>query len=152
MPPGGAGTLARLGKELGASNMFESAFRLREYADGEAFETAGFTIVPHRVLHYEMLAFGFRVSKDSLVVAYSGDSGPDPELVEIARDADLFVCEATLVAPGPEGGVRGHLAIDEARDAFERAGAKRLLLTHRPAERPVGNGYELAYDGLELDL
>jgi hypothetical protein len=27
-----------------------------------------------------------------------------------------------------------------------------LLLTHRPAERPLENGYEQAYDGFELDL
>jgi ribonuclease BN (tRNA processing enzyme) len=30
------------------------------------------------------------------VVGYSGDSGPSDALTEIARDADLFVCEATL--------------------------------------------------------
>jgi ribonuclease BN (tRNA processing enzyme) len=152
VPPGGRKTLARLGEELGASTMFESTFRLREYAENEPFVAAGFTVVPMRVLHYEMLAFGFRVTKNGTTVAYSGDSGPDPRLVELAHGADLFVCEATLASPAHENGKRGHLAADEAQAAFEQSGAKRLLLTHRPAERPLANGYELAYDGLELDL
>jgi ribonuclease BN (tRNA processing enzyme) len=125
---------------------------MREYAADESFQAAGFGIVPMRVLHYKMLAFGFRVSRNGTVLAYSGDSGPDPQLVKLARGAELFVCEATLVAPDSEGDLRGHLAVVEALDAFEQAGAKRLLLTHRPSERPVDNGYELAYDGLELEV
>jgi ribonuclease BN (tRNA processing enzyme) len=104
------------------------------------------------VLHYQMLAFGFRVSDNGTTLAYSGDSGPDDALPELARDADLFVCEATLLAPNPEGGTRGHLAAEEADEAFRQSGAKRLLLTHRPVERPLANGYEQAYDGFELDL
>jgi ribonuclease BN (tRNA processing enzyme) len=54
--------------------------------------------------------------------------------------------------PNPEGGTRGHLAQEEAVEAFEASGAKRLLLTHRPFERPLDNGFELAHDGLELEI
>jgi ribonuclease BN (tRNA processing enzyme) len=132
--------------------MFESAFDMREYVDGEDFEAGGSRVTPRRVLHYQMLAFGFRVSDNGTTLAYSGDSGPSDALTELARDAELFLCEATLPAPNPEGGTRGHLAAEEAREAFRRSGAKRLLLTHRPAERPLDNGYEQVYDGLELDL
>ena len=32
------------------------------------------------------------------------------------------------------------------------SGARRLLITHRPAELPLDPGLEQAYDGLELDL
>jgi ribonuclease BN (tRNA processing enzyme) len=99
-----------------------------------------------------LLAFGFRVSEDGATLAYSGDSGPSEALPELARDADVFVCEATLVAPNPEGGTRGHLSAEEADAVFRASGAKRLLLTHRPAERPLENGYEQVYDGFELDL
>jgi ribonuclease BN (tRNA processing enzyme) len=152
LPPGGKATLARLGEELGRKDMFEATFPLHEYAEGEPFQAAGCTVLPRRVLHYTVLAFGFRVSQNGTVVAYSGDSGPSPQLAELARDADLFLCEATLETPNPEGGVRGHLATVEALEAFEQSGAKRLLLTHRPAERPLDAGLELAYDGLEVDL
>ena len=73
--------------------------------------------------------------------------GPSEELVELARDADLFLCEATLDAPRPDGGLRGHLSASEANDAFERSGAKRLLLTHRPKERPLEAEFEQVHDG-----
>ncbi len=152
VPPGGKETLARLGVELGQREMFEQTFALREYAEGTRFDAAGYEIEPKRVLHYSMLAFGFRVSQNGTVLAYSGDTGPSDSLTELARNADLFLCEATLASPNPEGGTRGHLAAREAKEAFERAGAKRLLLTHRPSERPLEAGFELAYDGLELDL
>src|SRR6266568_3370995 len=83
LPPGGRATLARLGEELGRPDMFESAFRVHEYADDEPFEAAGQVVTPRRVLHYQMLAFGFRVSQNEMVVAYSGDSGPSDALVEL---------------------------------------------------------------------
>jgi ribonuclease BN (tRNA processing enzyme) len=155
LPPGGRETLARLGEELGQRDMFETTFRVHEYTDGTPFVAAGSTVTPRRVLHYEMLAFGFRVSADGATLAYSGDSGPSDALPELARDADLFLCEATLLAaPFPEAntGPRGHLAAPEAESAFRASGAKRLLLTHRPVERPLDGTYEQVYDGFEVEL
>src|SRR5213075_2531536 len=57
LPPGGRETLAKLGEELGRPDMFDSAFRVREYVEGEPFEVGGLTVTPRRVLHYQMLAF-----------------------------------------------------------------------------------------------
>jgi len=144
--------LCAIGGRLGQREMFEDAFRLREYADEEKFTAAGFEVTPIRVLHYQLLAFGFRASANGMVVGYSGDSGPNENLAEIARGADLFVCEATLLRPNPEGGTRGHLSAEEAIEAFEASGAKRLLLTHRPFERPLEDSLELARDGMEIEL
>jgi ribonuclease BN (tRNA processing enzyme) len=86
------------------------------------------------------------------VLAYSGDTGVTPSLLDIAADADLFLCEATLLAPNPEGGTRGHLASDEAVEAFEESGAKRLLLTHRPHERPLDSSLQQVHDGMEVEV
>jgi ribonuclease BN (tRNA processing enzyme) len=72
--------------------------------------------------------------------------------VESARDADLFVCEATLLRGELDGEPRGHLSLDEAVEAFEASNAKRLLVTHRPRELPTPDSFELAYDGLEIDV
>ena len=152
VPPEGQEMLAAIGGRLGQQQMFEEAFDLREYADGEPFEAAGFSVTPHRVLHYQLIAFGFRASANGTVLAYSGDSGPSDALPEIARDADLFVCEATLAAPNPEGGKRGHLSAEEANEAFEASAAKRLLITHRPFERPLEDGFEQAFDGMQIEV
>ena len=66
--------------------------------------------------------------------------------------SDLFLCEATLERGELDGEPRGHLSADEAIEAFEASGARRLLLTHRPAELPLDEGLERAYDGMELEL
>ena len=152
IPPGGQEMLTAIASRLGQREMFEQVFDLYEYEQDKPFEAAGFEVTPRRVLHYELLAFGFRASANGTALAYSGDSGPSDQLHELAREADLFVCEATLMAPNPEGGTRGHLAATEALEAFEAAGARRLLITHRPLERPLDDGLEQAYDGLELEV
>ena len=65
----------------------------------------------------------------------------------------LTVVGCSPAWPNPEGGgLRGHLAAVEAVEAFREAGARRLLITHRPFERPLEDGLEQAYDGLELEL
>jgi ribonuclease BN (tRNA processing enzyme) len=152
VPPGGYKLLCEIGERLGTPDMFTKAFTVHEYEDGGAFDTAGFRITPRRVLHYDLRAYGFRVSCNGKTLAYSGDTGPSDALPELARDADLFLCEATLLEPNPEGGTRGHLAAVEAREAFEASGAKRLLLTHRPAERPLEPGFEQVYDGYATQI
>ncbi len=152
VPPQGRELLASIGARIGQPGMFEEAFEMHEYAECEPFEAAGFEVTAHRVLHYDLVAFGFRASANGTVVSYSGDSGPSDELAQLARDADLFVCEATLLSPNPEGGLRGHLSAEEAVAAFEASGAKRLLLTHRPFERPLDGTFEQAYDGQKLEI
>lgn len=154
VPPAGRELLSELGSRLGRPDMFESTFVVHEYEGGAPFATAGMEVTAMRVLHYELEAYGFRVAANGSVLAYSGDSGPHESLVEIARDADLFVCEATLEdgTEEREGNPRGHLSPTEATRAFEASGAKRLVLTHRPKERALDGRYEQLADGQELDV
>jgi ribonuclease BN (tRNA processing enzyme) len=153
LPPGGARRLRELGGRLGFEDMFERTFQLCRYEEETPFEAAeGLTLVALRLPHYTLQTYGFRVSDGQRTLAYSGDSGPSDELPELARDADLFLCEATLLEPHPEGGVRGHLAAGEAKDAFDASRAKRLLLTHRPKERPLEPEFEQVHDGYETDV
>jgi ribonuclease BN (tRNA processing enzyme) len=134
----------------GLASRFDEVFAICEYAGGETFEAAGFSITPHAVSHYTQPTYGFRVESGDSVLAFSADTGPTPALIELARDADLFLCEATL--DRPESGQRGHLAAAEASAAALQANAKRLLLVHRGVELPIPEGLEVAYDGLELML
>ena len=131
--------------------MFEDAFRVSEYRESGGIRDRG------HERHSEASA-ALRPARLRLpgVVqrqdrGFSGDSGPSDELAELARDADLFLCEATLLEPNPEGRARGHLAAGEAKEAFEAAGARRLLLTHRPKERPLPE-FEQVHDGQEIDV
>ena len=152
LPPGGKARLAELGEQLGWADMWETPFVLKEYVEDEPFEVHGLRITAIRLPHYQLVTFGLRVSNGSRSFAYSGDSGPSERLAELARDVDLFLCEATLERGELDGHPRGHLSADEAVAAFEASGARRLLLTHRPRELALPNELEQAYDGLEIDL
>jgi ribonuclease BN (tRNA processing enzyme) len=132
--------------------MFERAFQVEQYDDATTFGVGALEVTPRRLPHYQLLTFGFRVSDGERVLAYSGDSAPAPALSELARDADVFVCEATLARGELDGEPRGHLDADEAVAAFRASGAKRLLLTHRPHELPLPDGTQQVCDGYELDL
>jgi ribonuclease BN (tRNA processing enzyme) len=152
VPPGGRAVLEDHGVRLGFPDMFERTFHMHEYAPDEPFQVGDLTVVATRVPHYTLETYAFRVVGDGKVLAYSGDSAPSDELVHVARGADLFVCEATLLSGDLDGEPRGHLSLEEAVAAFEAAGARRLLVTHRPCELPTPVGVEVAYDGLELDV
>lgn len=148
LPPGGSGRLRALGGQLSFTDQLEDAFALREYRPDEPFGAAGFDVTPVPLAHYEELTFGMRVSDGTRTLAYSGDTAPTPRLADLAREADLFLCEATLAQPEPAE--RGHLTEDEAASAFDESGARRLVVIHRPDELPLDPGVERAYDGLEL--
>jgi ribonuclease BN (tRNA processing enzyme) len=150
LPPGGEQWLRGLGGQLSFANQLEHAFELREYRAEETFSAAGFEVVPVPLAHYQELTFGLRVTDGRRTVAYSGDTAPTPRLADLARDADVFLCEATLSDPEPAE--RGHLTSNEATAAFEASGARRLVVIHRPDELPLDERLERAYDGLELDL
>lgn len=150
--PGGRSELEEFGARLGMRDMFERTFTVREYAEGEPFVAAGLEVTALRLPHYMLRTYGFRISNEHRTMAYSGDSGPSDRLVQLARDVDLFVCEATLERGDRDGEPRGHLSLDEALEAHAASGARRLLLTHRPSELTAGDGLELAYDGLELEI
>jgi ribonuclease BN (tRNA processing enzyme) len=152
LPPEGRDRIRDFGARLGWDDMFDQTFDLRDYRAGEPFEAAGLTVLARRLPHYTLLTFGLRVSNGSRSLAYSGDSGPDDALAELARDADLFVCEATLEHGDLDGTPRGHLSEEEAIAAFRASGARRLLITHRPGELPLAEGVDQAYDGLVVEL
>jgi ribonuclease BN (tRNA processing enzyme) len=148
LPPGGRDQLAAFAANFGNEGMFESAFDLHEFEPGEPFTAAGFQVEAHRLPHYTMEAYGFRVRDGEKILAYSGDSAPTHELADLARGADLFVCEATLSASDKDGTPRGHLSADEALAAADGP----VLLTHRPVELPAPDGVQLATDGLTVEV
>ena len=149
---GGRDVLEQFGERFGFRDMFDRVFTVREYTPEEPFMAAGFKVLPMRLPHYTLETYGFRILADGLSIAYSGDSGPSERLAELARDTDLFVCEATLDRGVDDGPLRGHLSADEALAAAAESGTKRVLLTHRPIELGTPPGVERAYDGMEIDL
>jgi ribonuclease BN (tRNA processing enzyme) len=147
MGPGRGAPQPELWLPEGGAEQFDDplgdAFQVREYSARVTFEAAGFqlTAIPTR---HAALPHGFRVTDGTRTLAYSGDSGPTPELAELAEGADLFLCEATQADGEP---MDLHLTAEQAM----AVGAQRLLLTHRPAELPPA-GAIVAHDWLELEI
>ncbi|WP_282696618.1 MBL fold metallo-hydrolase [Streptomyces sp. CC208A] len=130
-PPGTADRLAAFLTNGPERSPVERAFAVEELYDGHAAAIGGLTLRARAVEH-GMPAFALRVEDDQgRSLAYSGDCAPCPALVELARDCDLFVCEADGEGPGH------HSAAQAGRSAAQ-AGAGRLVVTH------VGPGTEPA--------
>ena len=123
------GVLTRLGA-LDADG--EAA--LRAILDHTPLPAGDLTVGPFRLASHPLPHWvpnaGVRLSADRFVLAYTGDTGPDPALARLGRDADLFIVEATLQGQPPTGGPRFLMTAREAGEAAAAAGAKRLLLTH----------------------
>ena len=64
-------------------------------------------------------------------VAYCVDTRPCDGAIELARDADLFICDATFTEElTVEARRRGHSTARQAAEMARRAAARRLLLIH----------------------
>jgi ribonuclease BN (tRNA processing enzyme) len=82
------------------------------------------TAVPIR---HTAQSLGYRVTTAAGSVAFSGDADECDELVDLARGADTFVCEAAT----PDGQkLEGHLTPALAARYAARARVARLVLTH----------------------
>lgn len=106
---------------------------MREIFDFVTLEPGVREIGPFRVTTAEMNhvvpTHGFRVEYGGSALAYSADTGPSDALVELARGADLLLCEASFVeGPGLPDSL--HLTGAQAARHAARAGVGRLVLTH----------------------
>jgi ribonuclease BN (tRNA processing enzyme) len=112
------------GLEDGEPSLAERVFAWHPLpADG--YDLGPFRLESWSLPHYVPNA-GVRLSSPGLVVAYTGDTGPDPALADVGRDADLFIVDATDRHHGPAM----NLTARQAGEAAAAAGARRLMLTH----------------------
>ena len=121
--------------ELGETDLTD-VLDFRDITDGGSTDVGEVTVRSGLVDH-PVEAYALRLEHAGRSVVYSGDTGPSTGLVELARGADVLLCEATWphVIPGawdePPLGV--HLSGRQAGEHAAAAGVGRLLLTHVPA-------------------
>ncbi|VVB53774.1 Ribonuclease Z [uncultured archaeon] len=90
--------------------------------DGHTIEVAGKKIKPEDVLSEP-------VKGRSIV--YTGDTAPAESVVELAKDADILIHEATLSANDIDHALAdAHSTTTQAAEVAKKAGVKKLYLTH----------------------
>ncbi len=105
----------------------EYELRVEQVEPRETFQlgTMKVTAVPIR---HTAESLGYRIEDArGAVVAFSGDADVCDGLIEVSRNADLFVCDAAF--PDSQR-TDGHLTPSLAGEAAEAAGVQTLCLTH----------------------
>jgi ribonuclease BN (tRNA processing enzyme) len=86
------GVLARV---AGLEDDDVDAEDVREVFDWHPLPAGAYEVGPFRLdswaLPHRVVNAGVRLSTAGLTVAYTGDTGPDPALVELGRDLDLYI-------------------------------------------------------------
>ena len=110
----------------------------------------GLTVTAFPALHTPE-ATALRVTVSGKTIAYSGDTGWTNTLLEVAADADLFICQAYTIDV-PQRGLLNYRTLQEHRDQLA---CKRLVLTHIGAQmqnRLAEVTEKVASDGLVITL
>jgi ribonuclease BN (tRNA processing enzyme) len=135
LPPGGLQRMAELASAISERvGFFDHTFDVREY-DPAGVVTIGDLELSFLAGRHYVPAWGCRL-RDAAgrQIVVSGDTGPNPALVDEARGADLFVVEATLLEAGEDDPNRGHLTVDEAVAVGRDAEVRQTVLVHHRSQ------------------
>src|SRR5258705_2624517 len=117
--------------------MLSDAYVLHEFTAGSRLDIGPFH-AETRLLPHSLPNAGVRLAAGDRVFAYTGDPGPSPDVVELARDVDLLLAEATYVDQVPEDSRRFLSSARQAGRQAAHAGVRHLLLTHlQPGTDPT---------------
>jgi ribonuclease BN (tRNA processing enzyme) len=126
---------------------------LREFEIGTRNDVGAIRVTPFHVAHDERAGpcLGLRIEAEGKVVAFSGDSQWTDSLIEVGRNADLFICEAyTRDKP-----IATHMALSLLEKHLDQIRPKRLILTHMSNDMLARRGelkYETAEDGMLVEI
>jgi ribonuclease BN (tRNA processing enzyme) len=96
-------------------------------------------------------SLALRLEVEGRTITYSGDTAWTDTLIDAARGADLFVCEASFRGRK----VTGHMDLDDLLARLGQIGAARVFLTHMGDDvlaQPAPAGTHKAEDGLVVPL
>lgn len=103
----------------------------------------------------QAIATSLRIVTGKRHLAFSGDTGWQPDLIELCADADVFLCECSAVEPG----YWGHLSLAEIAAHRAELTPKQLWLTHLSDESRAAAqreadalGLAVAEDGMRIEL
>jgi ribonuclease BN (tRNA processing enzyme) len=114
---------------LDRPGMLSHAYARHEFHPGDRLGIGPFT-AETRLLPHFMPNAGIRLAAAGAVLAYTGDTGPSPDVAELARGADVLLAEASYPEQVPADSARYLSSARQAGRYAADAGVGRLLLTH----------------------
>ncbi len=147
---------------LDRPGMLAHAYVLPEFTVGRGIDIGPFRAQTSLLPHWLPNA-GIRLTASGRVLAYTGDTGPCPDVVDLARGADLLLAEASYVDQVPEDSRQYLTSARQAGQQARDADIRQLVLTHllpgtdaAAAQAAAAAGYDgeigFATSGLVLDL
>jgi ribonuclease BN (tRNA processing enzyme) len=103
--------------------------RFHDVGHGDRLEIGDLVLDLYESVHV-VPTVSVRVTDGTAVATYSGDSAGGGRLVEAARGADLFICEASWVGSSDDYDDGVHLTATGAGEVARDADVETLLLTH----------------------
>lgn len=116
---------------------------LKELTPPSLIRLAGYRVTARRMRHageavgYRLETRATRAGHRRQTIAYSGDTDVCPEVIELAREADVLILECAMT---DERKVAGHLTPTECGRVAAAARCRHLALTHL---YPVFQGYDI---------
>lgn len=139
---------------LPGSSRVERRFPVRfvEWRERTPQALGDLTVTPFEVVHPSGAPpYALRLTADGRTLAYSGDTEWTDALLDAARDADLFVCEAYFA----EKKIKYHLDLATLLAHRARLACRRLVVTHMSEDvlrRLPGLPVEPVHDGKVISL
>ena len=142
-------------------DVMAKAYDFSTLHDGDRIQVGPLQIRAFEMQHVGVTAMGFRIQAGGAVFAYTGDTGPCDAVVELARDADVLLAEASFQDSSEL--LPFHLSARQAGEHAAAAGVGRLLLTHivptldpavslAEARSAFGGSVEIAEQGLVTEI
>jgi ribonuclease BN (tRNA processing enzyme) len=126
--------------------------RFRELVPEEPTTISDVEVLPIRVPHQdEDVALAVRLDVAGTRILYSGDTPWMDRFLELARGADLFLCECTAY----DTSMGRHIEFTRLQPLLSQLGCRRLVLMHlgrEMRERAASLGVECATEGLVIRL
>jgi len=112
----------------GSSNAATSfALDFCELIDGRPNILNSLSVYSYRAVHTAGTeARSLRIECDGRIISYSGDTEWNDNLIEVARDADLFICEGFSY----EKEMKNHMSYSTLMRHRQKLTCKRAILTH----------------------
>ncbi|MTI66631.1 MAG: MBL fold metallo-hydrolase [Firmicutes bacterium] len=107
---------------------YNNAFKINSIDDSKNLIINDLEISFKKMIH-PVTTYAVKIKSDNKILVYSGDTSYNNDIIEFAKNSDLFLCEAGTLEKDRSDDTP-HLSAKQAGKLATEANVKRLVLTH----------------------